>query len=133
MRKFIRHPSDIPISITVENKHTRSPLRDISEGGLSFFNAEHLPIGTRITLSIPVYQDNFSANGIVIWSKKTGYGFETGVRFEDSSTEYAVRMVEQVCHIEQYRKDIYKNENRKLSSQEAAQEWISNNAGNFPD
>ena len=45
---------------------------------------------------------------------------------------FRARMVEQVCHIEQYRHEILKNEGRKLSSEAAALEWIQKYAPLFP-
>jgi hypothetical protein len=42
-------------------------------------------------------------------------------------------MVEQVCHIESYKQQILKSEGRKLSPEEAAVEWVSKFAANFPD
>ena len=41
-------------------------------------------------------------------------------------------MIEQVCHIEHYRKEVMLREGRELSAQEAAREWISKYAGDFP-
>ena len=42
-------------------------------------------------------------------------------------------MVEQICHIEQYRREVLKKEGRRLSSEEAASEWIVKYASDFPD
>ena len=47
-------------------------------------------------------------------------------------TAYAVRMVEQVCHIESYRQRLSQERGRDISSEEAAQEWISHYAADFP-
>jgi hypothetical protein len=41
-------------------------------------------------------------------------------------------MVEQVCHIENYKKEIYRAEGRLLSSEQAAMEWIIRYASRFP-
>jgi hypothetical protein len=42
-------------------------------------------------------------------------------------------MVQQVCSIENYRKEQREREGRRLSTQEAAVEWIEKYAGRFPD
>jgi hypothetical protein len=42
-------------------------------------------------------------------------------------------MVQQVCSIENYRKEVETREGRTLTNQEAAAEWIKKHAGNFPD
>jgi hypothetical protein len=41
-------------------------------------------------------------------------------------------MIEQICHIEHYRQEVLRVEGRKLSSKEAASEWISKYARDFP-
>jgi hypothetical protein len=41
-------------------------------------------------------------------------------------------MVEQICCIEHYREEILLNEGRELSCEEAATEWISTYAAQFP-
>ncbi len=43
------------------------------------------------------------------------------------------RMVEQICHIEQYKNEILKAEGRQLDSKQAALEWIQKFASEFPN
>jgi hypothetical protein len=38
-----------------------------------------------------------------------------------------------VCSIERYRREVRRREGRVLSGQEAAEEWIRENAARFPD
>jgi hypothetical protein len=42
-------------------------------------------------------------------------------------------MVEQICHIEDYRQSVCRVEGRQLSAEEAAVEWIAQYAAQFPD
>ena len=42
-------------------------------------------------------------------------------------------MVEQVCNIENYRRDVEQREGRKLTTEEAAKEWIKRDASSFPN
>jgi len=42
-------------------------------------------------------------------------------------------MVEQVCSIESYQKKIYETEGRRLTTEQAAMEWIAKYAAQFPD
>jgi hypothetical protein len=42
-------------------------------------------------------------------------------------------MVQQVCSIENYRREVQQREGRALTTQEAASEWIAKYAGRFPD
>lgn len=69
---------------------------------------------------------------MVAWCKKEGNGFEVGVKFEDKDTEFAMRLIEQACYIEEYRKDVLSQEGRQLTEDEAAKEWIDKFASAFP-
>ena len=54
------------------------------------------------------------------------------VGFLDRADAYRARMVEQICHIEQYRRDVWQREGRRLTAEEAAREWIERYAAAFP-
>jgi len=41
-------------------------------------------------------------------------------------------MVEQLCYIERYRREVREKEGRELDSSSAAAEWIAKYAANFP-
>ena len=134
MRRYIRHPSDIPIQFVLGDvvAHQREYLNDISQGGLSF--RAHTPIepGSSILIQIPISNPTFEATGVVVWCKKNSGQFDVGVKFTDMKTEFKVRMVEQVCHIEQYKKEVLEREGRELSGEDAALEWIKSHAADFP-
>ena len=53
--------------------------------------------------------------------------------FLDAEDAFLARMVEQVCHIEDYRKSVHRIEGRELSPEEAAMEWIEKYASQFPE
>ncbi len=55
-----------------------------------------------------------------------------GVRFCNQGMFPRVRLLEQICHIEAYRKTQAAQCNRHLSSNRAAMEWIARYAGRFP-
>ena len=76
-------------------------------------------------------QDNFLV-GNVVWCEKKGNAYEIGIEFENSRDAFRLRMIEQICHIEHYRKEVARLEGRELNAQEAAKEWISKYAGDFP-
>lgn len=44
-----------------------------------------------------------------------------------------MRLIEQACYIEEYRKEVFSQQGRQLSEEEAAKEWIDKYAGIFPD
>ncbi|SMF43529.1 PilZ domain-containing protein [Alteromonadaceae bacterium Bs31] len=143
MRQFIRHPSGIPISYCLGRARTKlsavqrdffasDRLRDVSRGGLCF-NAD-CPVrkGTPIHIEISIHSPPYAAEGTVAWCRPEGDHFAVGVRFDEPSTRYSIRMVEQVCHIEHYRASILESEGRELSSEQAANEWVEKYAAEFP-
>jgi hypothetical protein len=133
-RRFLRHPSDVPICYSLREMiaDEHDYLRNIGEGGLCFSSRLAIQPGTRIHIQIPIADPVFEADGIVAWCHHHGKFFEVGVRFEGVEDRYGVRMVEQVCHIEHYRHEIQAREGRSLSSEEAALEWIQKYADRFP-
>ncbi|NNE63689.1 MAG: PilZ domain-containing protein [Gammaproteobacteria bacterium] len=136
IRKFIRHPSDVPIQVVldrvVEEPDDDTTLTNVSLGGLSFISSRKLQILDRVRVCIPILQKENCLTGIVVWCEKAAEGYEVGLEFERSQEIFRLRMIEQICHIEHYRKEIESQQGRKLSTEEAAKEWISEYAGDFP-
>lgn len=137
MRQYIRHPSEMPIQYSLRNNGSvtgrhREHLNNISSGGLCFHADRKIAPGNRVEIEIEVKPPPFSAEGVVVWCHKENEGYEIGMQFNDADVEYSLRMIEQICYIEQYRNDILHKEGRHLSSEQAATEWISQFAGNFP-
>ena len=87
---------------------------------------------TRVRICISILKRDNYLVGNVSWCNPVGSGYEVGVEFEKSQDVYRLRMIEQICHIEHYRKEVERVEGRKLSAQEAANEWIAKYAGEFP-
>ena len=138
IRKFIRHPADVPIQVTLDwaededDETVDQTITNVSLGGLAFHSLKALEVLQRVRICIPILnQDNFLI-GNVVWCEKSKRGFEIGIEFENSKDVFRLRMIEQICHIEHYRNEIARVEGRELSSQEAAKEWISKFAGDFP-
>ena len=134
VRRYIRHPSDVPIdfSVVATGKPTKRVLKDIGEGGLSFCSEIPIAIGSLIKITIALRQPPFAADAEVVWCRESGEHYEIGVHFDSSADSYALRMVEQICHIEQYRREVAEREGRILTGQEAAAEWIAKYADDFP-
>lgn len=135
MRSFIRHPSDIPIEYQVDARNAgirQERLNNISPGGLSFCSARELRPGTLITLRITHVQPDFEASAQVAWCHPDGGAFRIGVAFRNVDDLFRVRMVEQICHIEQYRAEILASQGRQLDWEQAAREWIREFAKEFP-
>tara|TARA_R110002049_G_scaffold29552_2_gene100401 strand:+ start:818 stop:1243 length:426 start_codon:yes stop_codon:yes gene_type:complete len=132
VRQYIRHPTAIPILFNLENKIEKIQAKDIGDGGLCFISRYSIQAGKHIHITIPICHPEFEANGIVRWCKHYGNRFLIGVAFQNESVIFSIRMVEQICHIENYRKKILAETGIDLTSDQAAKEWISHYAKEFP-
>ena len=133
-RRFQRHQAEIPVEISTPEKTWSkqvSSTHDISNGGLSFISEIPLQIDQIIKLTIRITRPFFEESAKVIWCHANGSGHEIGVQFMNNQAIYGIRMVEQVCHIEQYRKEMKDQHGRELTTQEAALEWISKYAADY--
>lgn len=133
-REYIRHTLDVPLEIeTVANPSARLEHGvNVSHGGLAFLSRECLQHGDVIRLRIPTVTPPFEASARVAWCRAEGDAFLVGVQFMDAGDAFRSRMVQQVCSIENYRREVAEREGRELSSQDAAAEWIARYAGRFP-
>lgn len=135
MRSYIRHPSDIPIHVQVESVskpvvHHR--LTNVSHGGLAFESQQAINDGTVIRMQIDVVEPGFEAEGVVTHCEEEADHFVIGVQFISGDDLFVVRMVEQICHIEHYKREVAEREGREISGQQAAKEWIAKYAASFP-
>jgi protein-tyrosine phosphatase len=135
-RQFIRHPTEIPIELWCMAKSCREckRLSNVSLGGLAFESGINCwQPGTIIGIRIPQIDPSFKTTGRVVWChKKTiGFGFEIGVELTEPNDAFRTRMVEQICQIEHYRTTL-ELQGRKLNIEDAAIEWISYYAAEFP-
>ena len=133
MRSFIRHPTDIPIEVRFEDQACdREPLRNVSCGGVCFQYPKAIALGSIILVRIALTVPPFEACCRVTWCQADIGSWQVGVEFLDQEDLFRVRMVEQICHIEHYRRAMRDNHGRILSGHEAALEWIEKHAGAFP-
>jgi hypothetical protein len=134
-RAYIRHPSDIPIEIAraPRGRKDRQPLHNISFGGLCCGCRAYVKPGSLIWLNIAMVEPPFEAKARVVWCHSCASGYDLGVEFMDAEDAFRVRMVEQIFHIEQYKRQVRDAEGREISAEQAAHEWISKHAADFPD
>lgn len=134
-RSFIRHPSDIPIqveNVDAGQDNLQQQLANVSQGGLAFESANRINAGSVISLRITIVQPEFVMQGVVTHCSPEADHFVVGVKFVHSDDRYVARMVEQICHIEHYRKEVARREGRRLTGEQAASEWIAKYAASFP-
>jgi hypothetical protein len=134
-REFIRHTVHVPLE--VDRVGHEQPVGEeginVSHGGLAF-NATRCPdVGEILHIRIPTVAPVFEARARVAWCRPERGRFLVGVQFLDPQGAFRSRMVQQVCSIENYRKEIQRREGRVLTSKDAAAEWIARFGGRFPD
>jgi len=135
MRGFLRHPIDIPIELEVIGKScgATQQLNNISLGGLSCETGEFLELGTLVRIRINCVTPVFVMNGQIVWCLEKNKGYDVGIEFDAKDQEiFTLRMVEQICQVERYRKKVLDKDGRELTSEEAAREWVTNHAAEYP-
>lgn len=134
-RAYIRHPSDIPIEIAraTRDRKDRQRLHNISYGGLCCGCSVYVKPGALIWLSIALVEPPFEAKARVVWCHSCASGYDLGVEFMEAEDAFRARMVEQICHIERYKRWAFDNQGRELSAEQAAKEWIGKYAADFPN
>ena len=106
IRKFIRHPSDIPIQVILVESPDElendcyETLHNVSLGGLAFLSNCALSVGQYVNVYFPIIDQTHCFTGKVVWVNLFAKGFDTGIEFENADELYSLRMVQQVCHIE---------------------------------
>jgi PilZ domain-containing protein len=136
MRQFIRHPIDVPVEIGIGDDDVASAYHthDISAGGLAFRSGCAVRPGVEVDICIGCVQPPFHAHARVAWCHPHPLsGYELGVTFLDAEDAFRARMVEQLCHIEDYRRSVQRTEGREIGMDEAAAEWIEKYAAQFPE
>jgi len=134
-REYIRHPANIPLEVVPQSSREQLNLQlnNVSEGGLSFDSPIEFHSNTVIKIKIPSIKPAFTVSAVVQWCKKITDHFEMGVRFLDQQDAFQVRMIEQVCHIGEYRQAAQLNSGRRMTWNKASIEWIEKHGGNFPN
>lgn len=134
MTRYDRHPVDILIEVTALNQmsHAIHNTINFSTGGLAFRCDRAFEPGSMLSIRVPFVNPPFEVEARVAWCATRHGHFETGAEFLNSDNAFMARMVEQVCQIENYKKEVFQAEGRILSPNEAATEWISKYATQIP-
>jgi len=134
MRRFIHHPTEVPILITPEGSSDgdRASLCNIGDGVIACRLPHELPPGAPVTLSFPSLNQECSLMGRVVKCNRFATGFGVSILFKDAAETFKSKMVEQVCQIEHYRRKLL-NEGRALDRETAAHEWIELYSNRFSE
>lgn len=135
IRRHVRHVTGIPVEVNLEYHQnyeaSEDTITNVSIGGLCFIASDRLDIDEPIQVRFPVLDENTSIDGKVAWCNKTERGYEVGLEFTDPEEVERLKMIDQICQIENFRRDLEQRDGRRLSSEQAAREWISKYAGDF--
>ena len=133
MRRFLRHPSDMPVELVLRKQAAipRQQLNNISLGGVACMSHCCFIDGSEVDLRIPLFGTQACYPGIVAWCRKELDHYLVGVAFIDEDTLFRARMVEQVCQIEHYRLQREQELGAQLPIEAAAREWIERHAADF--
>lgn len=134
MRRFIRHPTEFPILVVSMDSSDgdEATLCDISQGGLACSLQRELKPGESVALGIPSLQQDYKISGLVVRCRRYSDGYRIGIQFKDETESFKSKMVEQVCQIEHFRRELCR-EGRDLDSETAAREWIERYGSQFAD
>lgn len=134
MRKFVRHPSSIPIDLAIERapQSGEPELCNISSGGFACAVDKPIEVGSSIELRIPLIWPDYRGCGVVVWCRPAPPRYEVGIEF-GAQDLFKTKMVEQLCQIEHYRQQVLNDEGRELEAEQAAQEWIALYAREFSE
>ncbi len=107
-------------------------MKNISFGGICFRTNKSIEPETILVLRIPSISPDFAATGKVVWCLEYKNFVEVGIEFIDKNDAFRTRLIEQICYIKKYKQEIFQKEGRKLTDEEAALEWTSKFASDFP-
>ena len=135
IRRHVRHVTGIPVEVTLDfNDRFRTEedeITNVSLGGMCFIADDRLDISDEIQVKFPALKRDKTLNGKVVWCTKLDRGYEVGLEFDDPEEVERLKMVDQICQIESFRMETEQRDGRKLSSEQAASEWITQYAGEF--
>ena len=104
MGRFIPHPDEVPVELTLLKPEciSRQQLHTISLGGIACNYHRAWRHGTALQVRMPTLNADICYPGYVAWCLRRKKGYLVGIAFTDEQTLFSARMGEQVCQIERY-------------------------------
>lgn len=127
MRGTTRHNTSIPVDLQINGKGAQlSSLRvaNISAGGLGIYAPSAVATGTPVTLNFCDTWPDYVIRGDVAWCLDEPQGYHLGIEFQHANEAFKARMLAQFGQIQRYRSSVRQNEGRRLTTDQAAREWI---------
>ncbi|AMS16854.1 MULTISPECIES: pilus assembly protein PilZ [Pseudomonas] len=132
MGRFIPHPDDVPVEMTLREHAciSRQRLHTISLGGMACNYHRAWRCGTALEICIPTLGENARYNGYVAWCLRRKHGYLVGIAFIDEQTLFHARMSEQVCQIAHYC-HLHEPQAEQRQIETLAQQWVEQHAAEF--
>lgn len=132
MKRFINHPAEFPIVVSTAGSERcdQTSLCHLSDGCLTCHLLRAFSTGEPVTLEVPAICQPCTLLGNVANCHRCGEGFRLNIRFEDDDEIFKSKMLEQVCQIEHYRRELLRK-GRALDRETAAYEWIEQYSDQF--
>ncbi|WP_286239638.1 hypothetical protein [Neptuniibacter halophilus] len=127
---YIRHPDEFPIELSLQEAAlTASPSSSLQ---LLCHSRQPFHSGEAIGIKIPSVASNLEVKGTIQSCTESQQGYVLGIGFCNQDAQMRIRMLEQLCYIQRYRRYVLTFEGRHLTEQDAALEWIDKYAHLFP-
>jgi len=126
----IDHPQHAVISLRL--LAAAAPMPAQLFGGLRcHWCIPHRP-GSRLRVEVVTADIRAVAMAVVTSCALNEHDYSVELAFLDSEQAFQIRMIEQLCCIQHYQALIQRRDGRRLDGNQAAQEWISRYAEDFP-
>lgn len=130
---LIHHPENISIHCQrLDQVCDKNPIHLCNSPHLNFSSQIAFKNNTRLRITLKIQNNTHDFHAVVTHSQAHLTGFHIRVGFESYHEAFRLRMIEQICHIETYREELYQQQGRRLCYENAAQEWIERYADTFP-
>ena len=129
---IIRHPFDIPLEVKAVVADDQPNRKQVVCGQLSFHFPMMIAVGVLLSICVPSINAQEMLQGQVTSISRSSHGFMIAMSFQSEEELFRMRMLEQLCQIENYRQRVLGCEGRLLSQEQAASEWIDRHAATFP-
>lgn len=127
---YLHHPQEIPIAIS---PHLSGICEQsaLCRGGLRCSYDRYFAPRTSVSLVVNLTGQSITAHGWILLCQRINQQFLLSIGFSNPQTLFKVRMIEQACEIECYRRR-QQRDGRMLTAAQAASEWIAKHAASFP-
>lgn len=132
---FIHHPSGFPLEVRRLwfERPSIEPVDESGKIGVIFQSEKYIKPGCRLEITVPLRNEEEKFRGQVVFVRHNGQNYDIGLWLKHRADASRARIVEQVCHIENYLKEKkYKEGPYAINRDRAAQEWIIKNASSVP-